>query len=145
MPPREDGAALREEEGATLRATTTITSRRGRRRDDSFEEEEDDLDFDRTLALGTRFFFVLLSLSLPLLGKIKKRLTRICRSLSLQHAGSSGWLFIYYVGVIKILRREGYAECVFFYSLSLFVFSFVNSDLVCARVFVRTNLLRSFF
>ncbi|CAL6374444.1 unnamed protein product [Bathycoccus prasinos] len=24
--------------------------------------------------------------------------------------GSSGWLFIYYVGVIKVLRREGYAE-----------------------------------
>ena len=141
MPPREDGAALREEEGATLRATTTITSRRGRRRDDSFEEEEDDLDFDRTLALGTRFFFVLLSLSLPLLGKIKKRLTRICRSLSLQHAGSSGWLFIYYVGVIKILRREGYAECVFrnlrflFISLSFYRLNHLSSIQICARAF----------
>ena len=31
----------------------------------------------------------------------------------LYYAGSSGWLFIYYVGVIKVLRREGYAEYVF--------------------------------
>ena len=130
MPPRE-------EEGATTRATTT--SSRGRR--DDFEEEEDDLDFDRTLALGKLFFFVF---SLSLSGK----LTRIFLSLSLsKNTGSSGWLFIYYVGVIKILRREGYAECVFFYSFSLFLSSessFVDSDLR-ARVFVCTNLLRSFF
>jgi hypothetical protein len=104
MPPRE------EEEGATTRATTT--SSRGRR--DDFEEE-DDLDFDRTLALGKIFSFFFLSLSF---GKTD---SDFCRSLSLsKNTGSSGWLFIYYVGVIKILRREGYAECVFFYFLSFF-------------------------
>jgi hypothetical protein len=40
-------------------------------------EEEVDIEFDRTIALG-----------------------------------SSGWLFIYYVGVIKVLRRNGYAAYV---------------------------------
>ena len=97
-----------EEEGATTRATTT--SSRGRR--DDFEEE-DDLDFDRTLALGKIFLFFF-SLSL---GKTDSDFAVLSFS---KNTGSSGWLFIYYVGVIKILRREGYAECVFFYFLSLF-------------------------
>ena len=76
-------AAKRRKEGGVNTTTTTA--------------DDDAIDFDRTLALG--------------------KLLEIYMILFLTHflyyAGSSGWLFIYYVGVIKVLRREGYAEYVF--------------------------------
>ena len=76
-------AAKRRKEGGVNTTTTTA--------------DDDAIDFDRTLALGK-----LLEIYIILF------LTHF-----LYYTGSSGWLFIYYVGVIKVLRREGYAEYVF--------------------------------
>ena len=77
-------AAKRRKEGGVNTSTTTA-------------EDDDAIDFDRTLALGKRLEIYMILF-----------LTHF-----LYYAGSSGWLFIYYVGVIKVLRREGYAEYVF--------------------------------
>jgi hypothetical protein len=77
-------AAKRRKEGGVNTSTTTA-------------EDDDAIDFDRTLALGKRLEIYMILF-----------LTHF-----LYYTGSSGWLFIYYVGVIKVLRREGYAEYVF--------------------------------
>ena len=77
-------AAKRRKEGGVNTTTTTA-------------EDDDAIDFDRTLALGKRLEIYMILF-----------LTHF-----LYYTGSSGWLFIYYVGVIKVLRREGYAEYVF--------------------------------
>ena len=76
-------AAKRRKEGGVNTTTTTA--------------DDDAIDFDRTLALGKRLEIYMILF-----------LTHF-----LYYTGSSGWLFIYYVGVIKVLRREGYAEYVF--------------------------------
>ena len=78
-------AAKRRKEGG-VNTTTTTTA-----------DDDDAIDFDRTLALGKRLEIYMILF-----------LTHF-----LYYTGSSGWLFIYYVGVIKVLRREGYAEYVF--------------------------------
>ena len=75
-------AAKRRKEGG-VNTTTTTTA-----------DDDDAIDFDRTLALGKRLEIYMILF-----------LTHF-----LYYTGSSGWLFIYYVGVIKVLRREGYAE-----------------------------------
>lgn len=77
-------AAKRRKEGGVNTTTTTA-------------DDDDAIDFDRTLALGKRLEIYMILF-----------LTHF-----LYYTGSSGWLFIYYVGVIKVLRREGYAEYVF--------------------------------
>ena len=77
-------AAKRRKEGGVNTTTTTA-------------EDDDAIDFDRTFALGKRLEIYMILF-----------LTHF-----LYYTGSSGWLFIYYVGVIKVLRREGYAEYVF--------------------------------
>ena len=77
-------AAKTRKEGGVNTTTTTA-------------DDDDAIDFDRTLALGKRLeIYIILFLT-----------------HFLYYTGSSGWLFIYYVGVIKVLRREGYAEYVF--------------------------------
>ena len=98
---RDDSDDVYSEEDLGMMKTMELRRAAKRRKEGGINTttaaDDDAIDFDRTLALGKRLEIYMILF-----------LTHF-----LYYTGSSGWLFIYYVGVIKVLRREGYAEYVF--------------------------------
>ena len=98
---RDDSDDVYSEEDLGMMKTMELRRAAKRRKEGGINTttaaDDDAIDFDRTFALGKRLEIYMILF-----------LTHF-----LYYTGSSGWLFIYYVGVIKVLRREGYAEYVF--------------------------------